>query len=49
MVRHVPDWLGDYFGLGNTATGVGAAFVDNASGLSHIAFIDGVDRLAIAP
>jgi len=38
LQRHVPDWLGDYFGWGQTATGMGAAFVDNASGFSHVVF-----------
>ena len=38
LQRHVPDWLGDYFGWGPTAAGLGAAFVDNASGFSHIVF-----------
>jgi len=46
VVRHVPNWLGDYFGLGSTPAGVGAAFVDNASGLSHVAFIDDIGRPA---
>jgi hypothetical protein len=36
--RHVPDWLGDYFGWAPAAAGLGAAFVDNASGFSHIVF-----------
>jgi hypothetical protein len=38
LQRHVPYWLGDYFGWGPTAAGLGAAFVDNASGFSHIVF-----------
>jgi hypothetical protein len=38
LQRHVPAWLGDYFGWGPTVFGVGAAFVDNASGFSHIVF-----------
>ncbi len=38
--RHVPDWLGDYFGWAATASGIGAAFVDNASGFSHIAYTE---------
>jgi hypothetical protein len=38
LQRHVPDWLGDYFGWAPTAAGLGAAFVDNASGFSHIVF-----------
>jgi len=38
LQRHVPTWLGDYFGWGPTETGLGAAFVDNASGFSHIVF-----------
>ena len=38
LQRHVPAWLGDYFGWGPTETGLGAAFVDNASGFSHIVF-----------
>ena len=38
LQRHVPDWLGDYFGWGPTTAGLGAAFVDNASGFSHIVF-----------
>ena len=36
LQRHVPDWLGDYFGWAPIATGLGAAFVDNRSGFSHI-------------
>jgi hypothetical protein len=40
LQRHVPDWLGDYFGWGPTAAGLGAAFVDNARGFSHIAFAE---------
>lgn len=35
--RHVPDWLGDYFGWGPMAGRMGAAYIDNASGFSHIA------------
>jgi len=42
LQRHVPDWLGDYLGWGPTAAGLGAAFVDNASGFSHIVFNDQV-------
>jgi hypothetical protein len=42
LQRHVPDWLGDYFGWGPTAAGLGAAFIDNASGFSHIAFDESV-------
>jgi hypothetical protein len=38
LQRHVSDWLGDYFGWGPSAAGLGAAFVDNASGFSHIVF-----------
>jgi hypothetical protein len=36
--RHVPDWLGDYFGWAATADGLAVAYVDNASGFSHVAF-----------
>jgi len=36
LQRHVPDWLGDYFGWGPSNPGLGTAFVDNASGFSHI-------------
>jgi len=42
LQRHVPAWLGDYFGWGPTETGLGAAFVDNASGFSHIVFDEAV-------
>jgi hypothetical protein len=42
LQRHVPDWLGDYFGWGPTAAGLGAAFVDNASGYSHVVFDEAV-------
>jgi len=42
LQRHVPDWLGDYFGWGSTAAGLGAAFIDNASGFSHIVFNESV-------
>ena len=38
LQRHVPNWLGDYFGWGPTGAGLGAAFIDNASGFSHIVF-----------
>jgi hypothetical protein len=38
LQRHVANWLGDYFGWSPTAAGLGAAFVDNASGFSHIVF-----------
>ena len=38
LQRHVPDWLGDYFGWSPTAAGLGAAFIDNSSGFSHIVF-----------
>jgi len=38
LERHVPDWLGDYFGWAPTATGLGAAFIDNASGFAHVVF-----------
>jgi hypothetical protein len=40
LQRHVPDWLGDYFGWAPASAGLGAAFVDNASGFSHIAFAE---------
>jgi hypothetical protein len=40
LQRHVPDWLGDYFGWGPIAAGLGAAYIDNASGFSHIAFAE---------
>jgi hypothetical protein len=40
LQRHVPDWLGDYFGWAAAGAGLGAAFVDNASGFSHIAFAE---------
>ncbi len=36
--RHVPNWLGDYFGWATTADGFATAFIDNASGFSHVAF-----------
>jgi hypothetical protein len=42
LQRHVPDWLGDYFGWGLTVAGLGVAFIDNASGFSHIAFDESV-------
>jgi hypothetical protein len=42
LQRHVPAWLGDYFGWGPTETGLGSAFVDNASGFSHIVFDEAV-------
>ena len=38
LQRHVPEWLGDYFGWSPTAKGFGAAFIDNASGFSHIVY-----------
>jgi hypothetical protein len=44
LQRHVPDWLGDYFGWSPTAAGLGAAFVDNASGFSHIVFDEGASK-----
>jgi hypothetical protein len=40
--RHVPDWLGDYFGFHRIAAGMGAAYIDNASGFSHIALDEAV-------
>jgi hypothetical protein len=44
LQRHVPDWLGDYFGWAPTAHGLGAAFIDNASGFSHIVLDEAVIR-----
>ncbi len=44
LQRHVPDWLGDYFGWGPTSAGLGAAFVDNASGFSHVVFDEGASK-----
>ena len=44
LQRHVPAWLGDYFGWATTETGLAVAFVDNASGFSHIVFADLVGR-----
>jgi hypothetical protein len=40
--RHVPDWLGDYFGWAPAAAGIGAAFIDNASGFSHVVLDENV-------
>lgn len=42
LPRHVHDWLGDYFGWAPTTVGMGAAFIDNASGYSHIVFAENV-------
>ncbi len=50
LQRHVPNWLGDYFGWGSTtAAGLGAALVDNASGFSHIVFDETVPISAAPP
>lgn len=49
LQRHVPDWLGDYFGWGPIAAGIGAAYIDNASGFSHIAFAEAVGTVAGPP
>jgi hypothetical protein len=46
--RHVPDWLGDYFGWAPTLAGMGAAFIDNASGFSHVVFDENVLSSAAA-
>jgi hypothetical protein len=47
--RHVPNWLGDYFGWGATPAGLGVAFVDNGSGWSHIVFDKNVESTATRP
>jgi hypothetical protein len=37
LERHVPHWLGDYFGFAPGGNGVVAAYANNAMGNSHIA------------
>ena len=44
LQRHVPNWLGDYFGWSATPAGFAAAFIDNASGISHVVFRETTSR-----